>query len=208
MGCAAARLGSGTALGLGLLVAVGAASCGRTGPGLDGFPAARREEPVGPRPGVDAGARLDAGPPDAPGCMPVEETCNAVDDDCDGLVDEVPAIGCPGGGSRYCVGGRFSACPRRCDVCMPGSQRVCFVNYCTYWATQRCSSDGMSMGPCVEREAPPECIEIARATHDSPELEQCCIDNGHCCRDEHDLDGDGDRSESLGACDGVTCAAD
>jgi hypothetical protein len=40
---------------------------------------------------------------------------------------------------------------------------------------------------------------------DSPELERCCVDHGYCCVDRHDLDGDGDRNELLGACGGVTC---
>ena len=46
---------------------------------------------------------------------------------------------------------------------------------------------------------------IARSKHASPELEQCCIDDGYCCLDEHDLDHDGNRREMLGACDGVRC---
>ena len=39
----------------------------------------------------------------------------------------------------------------------------------------------------------------------SPELEECCIDNGYCCVDEFDLDNDGDRTEMLGRCEAVMC---
>jgi hypothetical protein len=31
------------------------------------------------------------------------------------------------------------------------------------------------------------------------------MDRGDCCQDHWDLDGDGDVSESVGACDDVTC---
>ena len=60
----------------------------------------------------DAGTDVDAGP-DAgeiapPGCAPTEETCNGRDDDCDGLVDEVPPEPCEGGGVSLCVAGRMS----------------------------------------------------------------------------------------------------
>ena len=65
-----------------------------------------------------------------PACQPQPETCNGVDDDCDGTVDEdLPAIPCPNGGGRYCVAGRYSDCPRRCDVCVPGSKRACLTSY-------------------------------------------------------------------------------
>ena len=46
---------------------------------------------------------------------------------------------------------------------------------------------------------------IARNENNSPELERCCIDDGYCCLDVHDLDGDGDRRDMVGACEGVRC---
>src|SRR5678816_1836023 len=52
---------------------------------------------------------------------------------CQPVAEILAPIPCPGGGSRYCVAGRWSACPERCDVCVPGSQRVCFMSYCLYW---------------------------------------------------------------------------
>ena len=69
---------------------------------------------------VDAGLTEPAPDSRPPGCEPSEEICNGRDDDCDGRVDEVPPVPCPGGGERYCVAGRMSQCPRRCDVCIPG----------------------------------------------------------------------------------------
>jgi hypothetical protein len=188
-----------------------AASCGRTdldlldwGTGLPdssfagtgGGPAdAAQELPVLP----------DAERPAPPTCQPAEETCNGRDDDCNGQVDDVPGIPCPGGGFRYCVAGRLSECPQRCEKCLPGSERICYISYCKFWAVQTCAADGRSFGICREDDPPPECREIARTKHDSPELEQCCIDAGHCCLDEFDLDKDGDRNEMLGACEEVAC---
>jgi hypothetical protein len=141
-----------------------------------------------------------------PRCVPSEETCNGIDDDCNGQIDDgIAPIPCPGGGSRYCVSGRMSACPTRCDVCVPGSQRVCFISYCLYWGTQTCASDGRSFGPCREQRPPTECDVTARTHGASPELERCCLDHGYCCLDAYDLDADGNRGEVLGSCGGVSC---
>jgi hypothetical protein len=142
----------------------------------------------------------------APRCSPMPEACNGIDDDCNGKVDDgIAPVACSGGGSRYCVAGRLSACPTRCDACVPDSERVCFHSYCTYWAVEACTADGKSFGICRERHVPAECTDIANRHQDSLELEQCCIDNGYCCHDEFDLDHDGNRNEMLGTCDEVSC---
>jgi len=138
-------------------------------------------------------------------CQPSPETCNGRDDDCNGAVDDLPAQACPGGGFRFCVAGRMSECPRRCDVCVPGSVRVCENSFCSYWGEQECAADGQGFGNCKEAAPPPECDGVAKQHKNSKELEQCCIDNGYCCLDEHDLDGDGDRAEVLGACGDIVC---
>jgi hypothetical protein len=184
--------------------------CARTGLDADGI-----EEP-----GDDAGsipvpareASIEAPSPitspeaSAGPCVPSPEVCNGVDDDCNGLVDDgLAPIPCPGGGARYCVAGRMSACPVRCEACIPGSQVVCFNSYCLYWGTKTCAADGKGFGPCREQHPPPECAGVASDKMDSPELERCCIDHGYCCIDRHDLDGDGDSNELVGACGGVSC---
>jgi hypothetical protein len=135
------------------------------------------------------------------------ETCNYLDDDCNGKVDDgLPAIPCPNGGERYCVSGAYSECPRRCEVCVPGSQRECFTSFCTFWGTQTCASDGRSFGPCKESKSPAECQAVTDAAKGaSAELEKCAIAQGLCAVDTFDLDGDGDKTEMLGRCDSVTC---
>jgi hypothetical protein len=142
-----------------------------------------------------------------PVCHPHDETCNGLDDDCNGKVDDgLPSIPCPNGGQRYCVAGAYSECPRRCDVCVPGSERECFTSFCTYWGTQSCASDGRSFGPCKESAVVPSaCQAITDQAKHSPALEKCCIEQGLCCLDEFDLDKDGDTAEMLGRCDSVTC---
>ena len=89
---------------------------------------------------------------------------------------------------------------------MPGSRRTCFKSFCTYWGSQACSSDGRAFGPCEEWHPPSACAEIARTKMRSRELERCCLDNGYCCVDDFDLDGDGDRTEMIGRCEAVQCA--
>lgn len=149
-----------------------------------------------------APSKTPDGPPE---CEPSTETCNGRDDDCNGAVDDLPAQACAGGGFRFCVAGRLSECPRRCDVCVPGSGRVCQNSFCSFWGEQECAADGQGFGHCREAEPPPACAAIARKFKDSKELEQCCLDNGYCCLDEQDLDHDGDRREMLGACGDVAC---
>ena len=162
--------------------------------------------PVGAIP--DAAPTITEPPPPTkvPNCTPSDETCNGIDDDCNGIVDDgLPPIPCPSGGSQYCVAGRYSACPQRCETCIPGSQRVCFLPYCTYWATETCASDGRSFGTCKEEHVPDACSGVSSAHKESRELEQCCIDHGYCCHDDYDLDGDGDHNDMVGRCDEVTC---
>ena len=129
-----------------------------------------------------------------------------MDDNCNGDVDEnQPAIPCPDGGFRYCVGGHYSECPKRCEVCVPGSKRTCITSFCTFWGSQQCLSDGLSWSRCMESPPPAVCKQIAEKMMRSRELEDCCIRNGYCCVDEFDFDGDGDTTEMLGRCESVTC---
>jgi len=160
------------------------------------------EHPPDVRPDLPPDMRPDL----PPACIPQPETCNGVDDDCDGDVDEnQPAIPCPDGGYRYCVGGHYSECPKRCEVCVPGSKRTCITSFCTFWGSQQCSSDGLSWSACKESPPPAQCKQIAEKMMRSRELEDCCIKNGYCCVDEFDVDGDNDRTEMLGRCEAVTC---
>ena len=157
-------------------------------------------------PDLPADHPLDLSPPDGPVCVPTAETCNGVDDNCNGAIDEdQPAIPCPNGGSRLCIGGHYSDCPRRCQVCVPGSKRTCITSFCTFWGSQECAMDGMSFGRCVESQPPPECAEIASRMQRSKELELCCIAHDFCCVDEFDINGNKDTTEMLGRCESITC---
>jgi len=141
------------------------------------------------------------------GCTPSTETCNGQDDDCDGKVDEIDPRACPGGGFSYCVAGKMSACPKRCETCVPGSERVCFVSYCSSWGRQTCTADGRTFGVCEEELKIPSVCRHAAPTlgGDLRDLAQCCLEQGFCCSDSEDLDNDGDRRESVGRCEDVTC---
>jgi hypothetical protein len=88
---------------------------------------------------------------------------------------------------------------------VPGSKTVCFVSYCYFWGVQTCASDGKSLSGCVEEPPPSACREIASEHQKSRQLEQCCVDQGHCCKDDFDLDGDGDRNDYVGNCSEVVC---
>jgi hypothetical protein len=139
-------------------------------------------------------------------CIPKDEVCNGLDDDCNGAVDDLAAIPCPNGGNQYCIAGNWSSCPKACDVCLPGSERVCFNSFCKYWAVQTCTSDGKSFGVCKETDVPPECSDVANKHKYSSELEQCCLDNDYCCADDFDLDHDGNSTEMIGNCEEVQCS--
>jgi hypothetical protein len=117
----------------------------------------------------------------------------------------MPPMPCPGGGHSYCVDGHYSECPKRCGICVPGSQRVCFKTYCTRWGTQVCASDGLSFGSCQEHGIPSKCAPIADQYGTSAELEQCCIDSGACCEDRFDLNNNGDYGDQVGACMATSC---
>lgn len=173
---------------------------GGSGSGVAGMPV--KPMPSSMQPSIAGQPSL---PREEPPCEPSPEACNGRDDDCNGVVDDLPAQACPGGGSRFCVAGRLSECPRRCEVCVPGSVRVCQNPFCTFWGEQECAADGQGFGHCREAAPPPECAAVARKHQQSSELEQCCIDNGYCCVDEHDLDRDGNRHEMLGACGDIAC---
>lgn len=142
-------------------------------------------------------------------CVPATETCNGLDDDCNGQVDDdLPPVPCPDGGFSYCVRGTMSECPRECDICVPGSETICFVSYCYFWGVQTCAGDGKSLSGCIEEHPPSNCEGIARDHQKSRQLEQCCIDEGLCCKDDFDLDHDGDTGDYVGNCSEVTCGRD
>lgn len=177
-------------------------SAGSGGVGVGGQPT--KPIPTNTPPALDAGAP-NVPSDEPPLCEPSAEECNGRDDDCNGAVDDLQAEACPGGGFRFCVAGRLSECPKRCEVCVPGSVRICQNPFCTFWGEQECAADGQGFGNCREADPPPECAAVARKHEESRELEQCCIDNGYCCLDEHDVDRDGNRREMLGACEDIAC---
>jgi hypothetical protein len=117
----------------------------------------------------------------------------------------MPPVPCPGGGSKYCVAGHYSECPKRCSVCVPGSSRVCFITYCKSWGTQTCTADGLSFGYCQEQNPPSQCQSLDGDAKPTPALEQCCIDSGRCCQDLFDLNHNGDTSDLIGNCTGTSC---
>jgi hypothetical protein len=146
---------------------------------------------------------VEASPEGSPEASPevAPPTPTATADPC----ADMPPVPCPGGGFEYCVAGHYSECPKRCAACVPGSQRVCFIAYCLRWGIQTCAADGLSFGSCRESPPPAACASLADQSQPAPALEQCCIDNGFCCEDRFDLNGDGNTSDQLGQCSGTTC---
>jgi hypothetical protein len=140
---------------------------------------------------------------DATGPSNVPDVVEAAPDSdpCAGM----PPVPCPGGGYQYCANGHYGECPKLCGLCVPGSTRVCFMTYCWRWGTQTCAADGLSFGFCQEHAPPSQCSSIAGEYGASPELEQCCIDNGYCCEDRFDLNGDGNTGDQIGRCTATSC---
>jgi hypothetical protein len=153
--------------------------------------------------GVDV--LLEPETPPEPECEPEEEVCDGEDNDCDGEVDEdIPPEPCEESGSRRCVMGRWSECPPVCTGCVPGTVRQCFEAYCTGWGVQTCN-DGGYWNTCQEAAVPGNCDDGFGWVDSVASTGQCCIDEGFCCQDYWDLDGDGDTDDSVGTCYGIDC---
>lgn len=154
----------------------------------------------------DGSPEAEPDPEAGPECEAEEEICDGEDNDCDGEIDEdIPPEPCTGSGSSRCVMGHWSECPQPCDVCVPGTVRQCFETYCTGWGVQTCATDGRSWNYCEEAPVPNACDDGFGWVDSVPSTEQCCIDEGFCCQDYWDLDGDGQTDDSVGTCYGIDC---
>ena len=105
-----------------------------------------------------------------------------------------------GGGAPEDDGG--SQVPPGC-VCVPGAVRYCDTPWFCNWGIQTCRSNGWGWSSCLETRSPSPCgYDRGQYTERS---QQCCVESGYCCQDYHDLDGDGDRLESVGNCEEPVC---
>ena len=71
------------------------------------------------------------------------------------------------------------------------------------WGLQYCASDGTVWERCDEVVIPTQCAAIDYWY--SPAAQACCVDNGFCCQDVWDLDGDDNVIEELGDCIDIVC---
>ena len=161
--------------------------------------------PAGPRTGSPP--ELPPPPPDGPVCVPKGETCNGADDDCDGRGrredrprSPAPTAATASASAATTPNARAAARSACRAASAPASRRSARSG-----APRRAPTTGMSFGACKESHAARACREIANRMMRSPELEECCIDNGYCCVDEFDLNNNGDRTEMLGRCEAVMC---
>ncbi len=143
--------------------------------------------------GIDGGTRHDASVPVPDGCVAIHETCNDVDDDCDGIVDEGSgtAVGC---GAAQCVDG---AC-----VCPPA--HLCGgVCYDTNRARNHCGDCDTVCSPseacvdavcCVPRTDPVDLLFMVDNSNSMAEEQASLVEAFPRMLDvltRGDLDGDG-----------------
>ncbi|MCB9644076.1 MAG: hypothetical protein H6728_13455 [Myxococcales bacterium] len=101
-------------------------------------------------------------------CIVTKEICNGIDDDCDGLIDNVP---------HSTTGAQF------CDVDQKGTL-----------GTYACSPDGKTVDQCVAAEI---CGNGKDDDNDGKVDESSCFQAQELCGDSIDNDGDGKTDESV-----------
>jgi hypothetical protein len=144
------------------------------------------------------------GPPATRGngsCADGTQTCTEILgwSECVGSVLPQPEV-CGDGVDQNCDGLDEPCCEPYPDcLCVPGAMRYCDTPMYCSWGIQYCNEDGLSWGPCDESLTGPEGCPGTMFDF------ECCIRSDACCQDYFDSDGDGDRSESMGACEDVVC---
>ncbi len=100
---------------------------------------------------------------------------NAIDDDCDGLID--------------CEDPSCSSVPACCEhKCKAGTVRLCDEPEFCLWGTQTCGPDG-AWSTCIEADPPAGCTGFPFGFGYD---EDCCVDHGYCCENS--------QHESVGSC--------
>ena len=83
-------------------------------------------------------------------------------------------------------------------VCVPRDERYCDPPVTGGWGQQTCLEDGSGWGSCDEVLPPEECESFMEY---GEEGQRCCMEHRLCCQDYWDLDLDGERRDSIGACE-------
>jgi hypothetical protein len=89
-------------------------------------------------------------------------------------------------------------------LCQEGAWRYCERNFGD-WGVQHCQAGGQAWGACEESDQVEKGCFAGALWFETRSLLCCQSSETECCQDFHDSDDDGDRQDSVGACETRVC---